>query len=186
MSHQSDLAPNYIDLTDFRGSQDAQERAAMSLTCLAAATVSDLAYCRTAEALPAAFNDRRHQRARELDAVTAVWMLPNIRINNGTDKPAIDQKTDMHAMDQGTHKPAIEMPALVLGWSDRLKVLFIGFCGTRNRDDAWADISATQTVDPDLASRFHTGFYARALLYKAPVDALAREHDVVLCGHSLG
>lgn len=76
--------------------------------------------------------------------------------------------------------------APLLAWSTRLQTFFLGFRGTQVAFDVLTDANIDQSTSPDLGTRFHAGFFARAVPYTTLIEELAQDYKIVVCGHSLG
>jgi hypothetical protein len=113
---------------------------------------------------------RTDDRFRHLqNLLSGVWPVANVASSMLALQPAVYPCT----------------PPLI-AWSERLQTLFLGFPGTWSTKDVLSDVNIGQEAEPNLGSRFHAGFYARALQYTTLIEQLAKQYKLVVCGHSLG
>ncbi|KAK3365563.1 hypothetical protein B0T24DRAFT_682655 [Lasiosphaeria ovina] len=138
------------------------------LTFIAASALSLLCYEGKDEIPRILRTDDRFRVAWALKLLSDVWVIPN----------AVDSMMLQTASQR--------YPSPLLAWSDVLQTVFVGFQGTGNAADILSDINIGQSPEPNLGSRFHAGFYARAYQYTTLIEQLAKRYRVVVCGHSLG
>jgi hypothetical protein len=168
MSGNPNFPANHIDFHDHENDLTQEEKYTKTLTIIGASAVSLLCYEKEGNAADVLREDNRFKLVREQDIVSAVWSL--------TDAASV--------LEQKPNETGYAAP--LLAWSTRLQILFLGFPGTQAMGDVLSNINVRQTAAPDLGSRFHAGFLARAVAHTALIEQLARRHKVVVCGHSLG
>jgi hypothetical protein len=161
MSVNSAFPSEYIDFKDYEEGLTVDEKTAKVLTNIGASAVSLLCYEAGDKLSTVLQHDRRFQQVKNDDIISAVWSLED------------------HAVKTSQIAP-------ILAWSVRLQTVFIGFRGTHVARDLVSDIDVRKTASPELASRFHSGFFSRAMPFSVLVKELADKYKVVVCGHSLG
>ena len=138
------------------------------LTFIAASALSLLCYEKEDEISRILRTHDHFRVTRALDLLSDVWVIPNV-----ADSILLPTLSKPH-------------PPPLLAWSVVLQTVFVGFRGTWSVSDIMSDIDIRQSSEPNLASRFHAGFYSRASQYTTLIEQLAKCYRVVVCGHSLG
>jgi hypothetical protein len=155
MSLNPALSSEYIDFRDYEEGLTVDEKHAKVLTSIGAAAVSLLCY-EAGDNLPTVLeHDRRFQLVKNAYIISAVWSLEDHAVNTSQTAP-------------------------ILAWSVRLQTVFIGFRGTQVARDLVSDVDPRKTASPELASRFHAGFFSRAILFSILIKELAEKYKVVV------
>lgn len=168
MSGNPNFPANHLDFRNHEDSLSPEEKHAKALTIIGASAVSLLCYEVEGSASDVLRENDRFKLVREQDIVPGIWSLTDV--------------ASIHKKEPNT----IGCAAPLLAWSARLQIIFLGFRGTQAVKDILTNIDVRQTAEPDLGSRFHAGFYARAAAYTGLIEQLSKKHKVVICGHSLG
>ena len=167
MSDNPNFPEDYIDFHDHDSDLTQEEKHTKTLTIIGASAVSLLCYEKEGSATDVLREDR-FEFVRKQEIVSAVWSLSHV-------ESILEQK----AKETGYEAP-------LLAWSARLQILFLGFRGTQAMADILSNINVGQAAAPDIGSRFHAGYLARATAYTPLIEQLARKYKLVVCGHSLG
>jgi len=168
MSTNPNFPENHIDFHPYDNDLTPEQKHTKALTIIGASAISLLCYQEEDNVEKTLREDDLFKFVREQDIISGAWSLTDV----GSIRQ-IEPKKIGHA-------------APLLAWSTRLQVLFLGFRGTQAMADILTNIDIRQTAEPDLASRFHAGFSARAAAYTTLIEQLSKKQKVVVCGHSLG
>jgi hypothetical protein len=170
MSITLDFPCQYIDFQHDDEYSSKDESLYKQLTFIGASAVSLLCYEEEDKIALLLRNDPKYELVHKNGIISDIWSLASVagELNLG-EKSTIQQDA-----------------APLIAWSVRLQALFLGFPGSQSAKDILSNIDVRQSATTDLASRFHSGFLLRAYPYSALIKHLARDYNVVVCGHSLG
>lgn len=166
MPGNPDFPSDHIDFQTHDDDLTQEEKLAKTLTFIGASAVSLLCYESEDDVASVLRNDDRFRLVRAQDIVSGIWPVVNVAAT----------------MQPGGENRAVAL----LAWSNRLQTLFLGFRGTQSMADVLSNLNVLQAATPNLGSRFHAGFLARASQYTSLIEQLVKEYRLVVCGHSLG